>query len=69
MLHAKDPVSFPSGCTIESSTGVECKHRHGIQFTSGGKLNPADKADALRSLKTMQGAFAEQAKPYILANL
>jgi len=69
MLHAKDPVSFPSGCTIESTTGVECKHRHGIQLTSGGKLNPADKADALRSLKTMQGAFAEQAKPYILANL
>ena len=69
MLHAKDPVSFPSGCMIESTTGFECKHRHGIQFTSGGKLNPADKADALRSLKTMQGAFAEQAKPYIIANL
>ena len=43
MLHAKDPVSFPSGCMIESTTGVECKHRHGIQLTSGGKLNPADK--------------------------
>ena len=54
---------------IESTTGLECKHRHGIQFTSGGKLNPVDKTDALRSLKTMQGAFAEQAKPYIIANL
>eukprot|EP01036_Dinobryon_divergens_P035015 gene35015-45325_t len=60
MLHAKDPASFPSGCMIESTTGIECKHRHGIQLTSGGKLNPADKADALRSLKTMQDPVAEE---------
>ena len=68
-LHARDPAAFPTGCVIERETGVECRHRHGVVLTSGGKFSPADKAAALSSMKNMHGEFAGAARMYIESNM
>ena len=65
LMHAKDPAVFPDACMTETETGVACRYRHDILLTSGGKLNPADKAAAMAGAKNMQGEFAALARDYL----